>query len=279
MRTFSHVALGVLFLALLAGSLLVADGGSVILTETAEITTTPGAERFGVLLAGSPVRVLEARDGWMRVSVEGWIPADGATAAPAAPELRPAPAAAEPAGAAVSLSGSVFVTDRGRTIVGSGIALRLVSDPERIRRKLDESRSACGSRRGALEDEARELKDKASRSLSAIENTTSAFEAYDEAKRRRREVLASLKSLDQECLSEEESIVESGTVARTLSDPHGGYSFRGVAPGRYLLTAALETEEQRQIWQVDVELAAGTSPTIDLTQENRTAMEPLPSYR
>jgi len=276
MRIFSHVALGVVFLALLAGSLLVADGGSVILTETAEITTTPGAERFGVLLAGSPVRVLEARDGWMRVSVEGWIPADGATAAPAAPEPRPSPA---PAAAAVSLSGSVFVTDRGRTIVGAGIALRLVSDPERIRRKLDESRSACGSRRGALEDEARELKDKASRSLSAIENTTTAFEAYDEAKRRRRAVLASLRSLDQECLSEEESIVESGTVARTLSDPHGGYAFSGVAPGRYLLAAALETEEHREIWQVDVELAAGTSPTIDLTQENRTATEPLPSYR
>jgi len=279
MRTFARVALSVAPFALVTGSLLVAAAGPMLLTESSEIVSEPGAARFGVLMAGTPVRVLEARDGWLHVSVEGWIRTDEDAPVPAVPGAAAMPAVAT---GTVTLSGKISlagaVKGKGGPVAASGVALRLVSDPEGNRTRLDEARASCAARRGPLVDQAAKLKEQANVALSTTENTATAFEAYDEAKWQRKKVVAQLRSLDEDCRASEESVLESATVARTLTDPTGAFVLRGVPPGRYLLTAILETKNERHIWEMDVDLSGGDA-TVDLTPDNRTAVEPATNYR
>ncbi len=272
-------------LALLALPTLVAplvgssEDAGLALSRTSDFASTPGGGRIGVLLPGAPVRVIETRDRWIRVAVEGWILADdlGGEAQEGAPAPMPSRAAAP---ALARISGSIHVTgEGGKTILGSGLAVRLVENSEGVAAQIAAINNECQTRRSGLSDKAASLGDQAERAMKTISGTSEAFEAYDEAKQQRARTLKEIKALDAECGEKIEEAVESRTVSRTLTGADGRYSFDAVRPGIYVVHVILEAEGMRHEWDAQADTREVTSLTLDLSPANRARSGKIPTYR
>jgi len=245
----------------------------VKLHDDAPMYDAVDGQRGGILLSGTPVRVLETRPGWFKISVEGWIRDEGSVLG-----------ATPPAVAAVSsrarLSGQIFVTgEDGATHVGQHVTVRLLRDFGPSRDRIAQIRSGCDRRRQELGAEAARLKEEGGRAMRVIENPAEAFEKYDEAKRQREATLRQLESHDAQCAAEVESALNDAAVDRALSDSEGRYLFDAVEPGAYHLHASLEAAGVRTEWILELNLVPGEARDIDLTNENQTSSDPLPIYR
>jgi hypothetical protein len=278
-RLFAVSCLSLLaFAAPLVGS---SEGALLELSRTSDLASTPGGGRVGVLLPGAPVRVIETRDGWIRVAVEGWILADDlggeAPESAPAPMRMPSPSAVP---ALAKISGSVYVTgEGGKTLLGSGLAVRLVENNEDVAAQIAAINDECHTRRSVLSDKAALLADQAERAMKTISGTSEAFEAYDEAKQRRARTLKEIKKLDAECGEKLEAAVESRTVSRTLTGADGRYIFDAVRPGVYIVHVILEAEGMRHEWDAQADTREVTSLTLDLIPSNRARSEKVPTYR
>ncbi len=253
------------------------------LSRTGDLTSAPDGERIGVLLPGAEVRVLERRGEWVRVSLEGWVlwpegpQASQATAPPGAAPPGPAPTGTAPG---ARLAGAVFVSvEGGRAVVGSGVVVRLLRPPEQATGALEAISGECEARRAELRAEAERLEGQAGRALKTIESTTLAFDTYDEAKRAKARALKALREHDKRCGERAEEALESLTAARGLTDGQGRYLLEGPAPGRYLLRATLEAEGLRHVWELTLDVTPGQQITLDLTNTNRSRVEPTLDYR
>lgn len=250
--------------------------------STTDLALAPDGERMGVLMAGSPVRVLEQREGWTRVAVEGWVLSgqipepERATGEPSMPSP-PAPTAT--GGQNTALGGAIFIVDAGNTIVGSGIAVRLLSEPEETLVRIGAIRQACDAKGQSLALEARALMDKAERALKTIESTSEAFETYDDAKRLRARKLRELEALNKDCLGQVDNELERSASASVLTNGDGQYRFEGVVPGAYMVFAALQSQGARHEWSIKVDLAEAAEQKLDLTTANRTRLEAPPPAR
>ena len=247
--------------------------------STTDLSLAPDGERMGVLMAGSPVKVLEQREGWTRVSVEGWVLSgqipepERAAGEPSMPAL-PAPTATS--GQNAALAGAIFMVDAGSTIVGSRIAVRLLSQPEETMARIGAIQQRCDSKRQGLALEARLLEDKADRALKTIESTSEAFEKYDDAKRLRARKLRELEALNEDCLEQVDNELERSAAASVLTTDDGQYRFEGIAPGAYMVFATLQSRGVRHEWSIKVDLAAAAEQKLDLTTANRTRLEASP---
>lgn len=276
--------LPIALLAFQAGAPETADAPETItrdLQSMTELTREPGGERLGLLTQGLPVTILERRERWTRVRIEGWIAtADLEGAATDAPPIpaqappTPAPAAAAPS----SLSGSIFVVHEGKTIVGRSTAVRLVGDAEGTRERVAGLRGACDEKHAGLVEEAARLK-KVMDSAMKQEDATAAFTKFDEAKWARREVLETLKSHDTECTRQMDEALRQSEAARALSNDTGGFVFPDVAPGDYLLVTWIDAERTRFVWEVPIALRSGERLVRDLTNVNLSHSVALPTYK
>ena len=275
MRTFLTAGFCLLLAALEAGS---SDGSMSRLTTTTDLTGAPDGERVGILLPGTVVRVLETREGWTRVSVEGWLRGADLPGGAATGLGTVQPPAAERA--AGRITGAIFVSGPGsKTAVGAAIAVRLVGGSAAAFAEIEEIRASCLARRQVLLAEAAALKDKAGRAMKTTAGTSQAFEAYDEAMREREQKLKEARSLDRECSTRINGALDAVTVAKTLSTSDGRYLLEGVLPGTYEIHAALESDGVLHSWQVRTVVEPGAQLTVDLTESNRARREEIPVYR
>ena len=286
--------------ALIAGSCLAllalivplassSDGAGLALRRTSDLASAPGGGRVAVLLPGAPVRVIETQNGWVRVSVEGWILADdlndempeGAAATPlSVTPGTPGASSAHAAPALARISGSVYVTgEGGKTLLGSGVAVRLVENFEEVSAAIAAISDDCDARRTQLSDKAAAFDDQADRAMKTIAGTSEAFEAYDQAKERRARTLKEIKALDNECTEKVEAAVESRTVSRALAGFDGRYSFDAVRPGIYIVHAILEVEGMRHQWDAQADARTSVSIILDLSSANRAKFVKVPTYR
>ncbi|MGH9868773.1 MAG: hypothetical protein ACREAA_11500 [Candidatus Polarisedimenticolia bacterium] len=254
--------------ASLAALILGPLASSTTLEQPAQLSATPGGPPVALLMAGTTLTVIETKEGWSHVTLEGWIPATPSTSVQEAPEA-PAP---EQAGTG-SVGGIVFVTDKGgATHPGARIAIRLLAAPPESLVGLTDVRSECAARRERLVARAAELKDQAGRALRTIESTSQAFQASDAAKAERRRVLAEVEALDKDCQEQEDKILQSHAVQNTITDGDGRYGFEAVAPGSYLVQATLDAAKERHEWLVELRATAGSRLTLDLTPGNRASV-------
>ena len=257
------------------------------LSQIADLAAAPEGERVGVLLPGAAVRVLETRGGWTRISIEGWTRLDEvgpSTSAGSAAVSPGEPVAAAPSRQAQTpdgtITGSIFITDaKGQTVVGSGVAVRLVREAGGAATEVSSLRAECDAVRSRLQSEADALSEEGKRAMRTVENTSAAFEAYDEAKRQRQGVLREMRQHDELCDSRFEQALEARVVRKGLSGSDGRYSLEGVPPGQYALLATLPVDDVRHEWEVEVSLDPGQRLVVDLHNSNRARTRALPIYR
>ena len=228
------------------------------------------------------ITVLEERDGWRHVRVEGWIPvAPGSPAPPAA--TPPAPAAAPQSATTAAVSGaaapapagipaSVGASVRGVLAprpgmtppsVGANLVVILVGDLER----LDAEQASIGARcRATIQDLDRQLAEVETRVQTALNSTTNFTEAsrrYDRAKAERAAATRARATALQECFDASDSLYDRYAVGRAGSDTAGHYEFRGVADGAYRVVARDRQAGAVRAWAMPCAVAGGAPVTVD----------------
>ncbi len=269
-----------------------------VLTQPVQLSPTAGAPAVAVLMSGASVQAHETVNGWTRITMEGWAPAEAlASAAPAegsAPSPEPAatastpaasapavPAAATPPSASADAAGTVrgiaFITGKKSvTIPAARMAVRLLAEPPDRLEGLASMQSECAGKLESLDDRAAQLKEEAGRALRTTESASQAFQQVDALKAERRKVLAEIVSVDQDCQRREDEILEAHTAQRAVTDAEGRFAFDQVPAGRYTLQATFAAEEERHRWLIPVTVESGGRVTVDLTSVNRSSVAPAP---
>lgn len=209
----------------------------------------------------APFQVVEERDGWRHVRLDGWIrvgstPPGGAAPSPggavpgSAVLLSAAPPSAPAAGA--SLSGILTpLPGMEPSTLGTNLVVWLLDDPE----KLDPDHKALGEecRKTLAELDARiaDLDETLRHALNSSDNFRQAASRNDRAKS---DLAAARKDRDRElagCRDKADQLFSTRALLRTLSDGSGRFEFQGLAPGRYRVVATERNGNLARGWSFD----------------------------
>ncbi|HEU4403166.1 MAG TPA: hypothetical protein VFT43_13790 [Candidatus Polarisedimenticolia bacterium] len=226
----------------------------------------------------APLAVLEDRDGWRHVRLEGWVP--GPSSGGATPAVGGAPAAAPrsadvatPAGGVVR--GVLLPTPEARaTTAGSGLIVLLLSNLEALDREHAAAGEECRTR---IDAERAHVEALQADLLGALNSSDNFREATARSDRLRSQMEAAEKErLDHltQCRRKAEAIFQRHTVARTISDDAGRFEFLGVQPGRYRVLATEVEGVAPRAWSLECRVEGPGTKVLD----PRTDRSPVDPY-
>jgi hypothetical protein len=232
--------------------------------------------------------VIEERDGWRRVRIEGWVRdtgplARGTTGAGSTSGAGSAAAPGAAAGTAPAWTAPATAVLRGvltarpgmePATAGGGLAVLVLADPQ----ATDDAHRALGEPcRAALADRDRRiagLQEEVQASLNSSSNFKEAAQRNDRAKaalataqRERADLLAS-------CREKAEAFFSERAVVRTVSDAAGRFEIGGLAPGRYRVVAMERTAAAARGWSMSADVGGAS----DAPLEGRAADGPDPYW-
>lgn len=213
--------------------------------------------------------VVEERDGWRRVRIEGWVPA-----ADTAAIAEPSPQGAVAGGA--SVRGVLLPPGDGAAVsVGSGLIVMLLSDLETLDREHAAAGEECRSQLKEADDRIESLQGDLTRALNSTDNLRQATERSDRLKvqiaRAGRERAERLRT----CRSAAETILERHAVQKGITDGKGTFGFVGVAPGRYRVFASDPASDPPRTWLLECGV---TAPSDAITLDPRHARSAVDAY-
>jgi hypothetical protein len=266
--------------AILAGLLLGAAPADLPpSTHTEELLDSPGGRPVAVLLPGSARRVVEAKDGYVKVVVEGWIRQEGAPQAEApavtAPPPLPAPTPAAPPAPVASLAGRIEIRLKNKGVrYGSGARVMLLGNLAELEPRRVALASTYQEEVKDLEAQIAQLEADKRRALNSSENMTQASNNLDQAKaalvRKNRE----LGAIQQKYSTLGDALVEPYKVAEVAADPSGEYHLDGLAPGEYRLRAWFSDQGLEYRWYVPASVSAQKATILDLSSD-KAGQDPL----
>jgi hypothetical protein len=186
----------------------------------------------------TPLVVLEERDGWRRVRVEGWIaiPADR-PGGEAAGQGSPAGTVRPVARGAVVQGVLLPTTNERAASPGSGLIVLLVSDLEALDAQHAGAGATCTSHIAEIDARLERMRSDKESALQSSDN-------FREATARDDRLKAEISSLEAvrgkrvaECQRSAGEIFQQHAVRRAISDDAGRFEFRDVPPGRYRVVA------------------------------------------
>src|SRR5262245_35127616 len=224
------------------------------------------------------LQVIEERDGWRHVRIDGWVPsrqaAGGEGAAPAAvpdplagnpppgptaaaetagsaappmtvPAVPPAPEAATLAGVLVPLPGMVPATP------GANLVVVLIAEPPRFDADYDAVSTGCRAKVEAQDARIAATQEHANKALNSTNNFAEASKRYDRAKAEVATAKKEREATQTTCLDEIDTLVERHAVDRAPTDSIGRFEFKGVKPGAYRVIGRDRREGAIRAWSYD----------------------------
>src|SRR5213594_3359141 len=274
MKTFSWLTL---VLSLGASWALSADTPSVVGEEV--VLDAPGGHPIAILLAGAHRTNGDVRDGFVRVTLEGWIrlPADAAPASPL--EAPPVGVGTEPALTAPALSGNVTtLLPSGEIHFGAGARIVLLGQCEDLEAQRLSLESRYRIEQEDLKKEGEALALEQQRALNSSDNLHEATQRLDRSKA----TLAARKRKSEKLLEtyreKLEDLFRRHQVAETTADARGWYRFPKLSPGSYRLLAVSTVGESVHRWYVPVGMPATGGVQLDLS-ESSTGTDPYLGLR
>ena len=231
----------------------------------------PRGAWLGALRDDAPLVVLEERDGWRRVRLEGWTMAPGSTAPPGPGSAAsddagggPAPAAASPVALRPAVVQGVLAALPGAGgAAGSGVLVLLVKESG----SLDSEHRQVGSEcRAGLEQRDRvlgSLRVEVDRALNSSDNFREASGRNDQGKVRLAAAQRERRDFIQECRARAQAVFEVAVAGRAISDASGRFEFQGVAPGRYRVVAFESAGEAPRTWSFSFRLEGDGARVLD----------------
>jgi microcompartment protein CcmL/EutN len=266
-----RVAIGLVLSGMLALARLSAGGGEMVLFDA------PRGAWLASMRPDAAIQVLEERDGWRHVRVDGWIlvgaaPVPGAAAPTAAPDSAAAgsaaPDAATPAPAAkgggASIAGLlVAMPGMPSSTPGGNLVVYLIGDTGALDAELKNAGEPCRVSLQQSDATIAELEDQVKKALNSSSNFTEATHRYDRAKSDLAAAKKARAARLETCRADMDTRVAAHAAARVLSDPTGRFDFRDVVAGHYRVVATEHPGSTVRVWSMECTIAAGASEVLD----------------
>jgi hypothetical protein len=203
----------------------------------------------------APFQVVEEKDGWRHVRLDGWIrvgstpPGEGA----------PSPGAAVPGSALLSapaagasLSGILTpLPGMEPSTLGTNLVVWLLGDPEKLDADHQALGEGCRKNLAALDRRIADLDEALRHALNSSDNFRQAASRNDRAKS---DLAAARKDRDRElagCREKADQLFSTRALLRTLSDGSGRFEFQGLAPAHYRVVATERNGTSARGWSLD----------------------------
>lgn len=264
-----RVAIGfVLWGGLALASLSSGSGGEIVLFDA------PRGAWLASMRPDAAVQVLEERDGWRHVRVEGWIPVS-ATAAPAA--AAPAAGAPVPAAPDTAAPPPVAAKEGGASIAGlllampgmasstpgGSLVVHLIGDTAALDAELKREGEPCRASLQESDAAIAALEDQVKKALNSSTNFTEATHNYDRAKSSLAAAKKDRAARVETCRAAVDARLAAHAAARALSDPAGRFDFKDLSAGHYRVVAAEHSGSSLRVWSMECTIAAGESVVLD----------------
>ena len=266
----------VLTAAIAAACLLLLGGAGGSRAEESGwiLLDAPRGAWLGELRRDAPIQVIEERDGWRHVRVEGWVrgaPSQGASG-PGAPAT---PGDGRAQGGAGVLHGLLSPRPGMEpATAGGGLVVLVLSDPQKTDADHQALGKPCKEAVADLDRRVTDLKDQVQASLNSSSNFKEAAQRNDRAK-------AALQAAQKErtdrlthCREQAEAFFSERAVARTVTDAAGRFEVTGLAPRRYRIVAMERTPTTARGWSMSAEAGDAAGKPL----EGRAADGPDPYW-
>jgi len=230
----------------------------------------PRGAWLGSLRDDASLTVLEERDGWRHVRVEGWIkgavvaPADAgvgasggsdATAGAAAPPV--------PAAAGATVKGVLAPPLQAGGAPGSGVLVLLVGESGELDAEHRRVGAECQKRLDRKDRDIEGLRKEANQALNSSDNFREAASRNDQVKRELARQQSERQDLIRECRLRAQGVFEPAVVQRAISDGSGRFEFERVRPGHYRVVAFEATGDSPRSWSFRCDLETAESRVLD----------------
>jgi hypothetical protein len=251
--------------ALLASLLLGAAPSDVPpATHTDDLLDSPGGHPIAILLPGTARKVIEAKDGYVKVVVEGWIRQEAAgptlEAQPSPPPPFPEPIPA------TFLSGRIEVQLPSKEIrYGAGARVMLLGNVAELEKRRAALATAYQSEIKDLEAQIAQLETAKRQALNSSENLGQASKNLDQAKASLARKQKEFGAIQKKYGTLGDALVEEFKVADTAADPGGEYHLAGVAPGEYRLRAWFTDQGADYRWYLPASVSDQPGTVLNLS--------------
>ena len=255
-RTDALLALGLLGL----GAAAPGQGGADMV-----LLDAPRGTWLATVKNDAAVAVLEERDGWRRVRLEGWTMAPAA-ARPDGPA--PAPPAQQSTSPGTGSSGArvqgVLAPDiRSGGSAGANLLVLLVRESDALLADHHRAGEECRARVADKDREIEGLRSDLDRALNSSDNFREAATRSDRTRTRLKAVERERQVVVQACRGRAQEIFERAAVQRAISDGSGRFDFQGVGPGRYGVVALDPAGERPRSWSFDCLIVGAEAKVLD----------------
>lgn len=226
---------------------------------------------------GASLEVLEQRDGWSRVRLEGWIAGLSGVASPSAEanaEEAGTPIAAPPADGGATISG-VLLPTRGDQSAGPGIGLvvLLVGDLEALDEEHARAGKACREMLATSQQEIEARRDDYRKQLNSSDNFREATKRNDRARQALSQAEQAHRERIDDCRRAADEVFQRHALRRAISDMAGRFEFVGVPAGEFRVIAAEIGGEAPRAWALDCPVR-GKAPVVLDPRTDRSDMLP-----
>jgi hypothetical protein len=233
-------------------------------SHTEEMLDVPGGRPIAILLPGSARRVVEAKEGYVKVVVEGWIRQEetgkNEEALPSPP-----PAAADAPISASTLSGRIEVRLATKEIrYGAGARVMLLGNIVELEPRRVALAASYQSEVRDLEAQIAELEAAKRKALNSSDNLTQATNNLDQAKSSLARKTRQLSAIQEKYETQADSLLQQFKVAEVTADPGGEYHLEGLAPGEYRLRAWFSDQGSAYRWYLPASVSAQKNTVLDL---------------
>lgn len=240
--------------------------------ETADLVLLdlPKGSWLATVRGDASVTVLEEKEGWRRVRLEGWM-----MAVPGSAEGRGASQGSASAPAATGGARIVGVLGpdiRTGGAPGAGLLVLLARESPALDAEHRKGGEECGDSVKEADRRIEVLNEDLRRALNSSNNFRDATTRNDAVQRRLKDAEAERRRVVEECRGRAEAIFQKHAVSRAISDGNGSFAFEDVAPGRYRVVAFDASEARPRSWSLGCAIEGGGSRVLDPSAD-RTAVD------
>jgi len=274
---------------LAAGCVLVGAGIRAGQEPGVVLLDAPRGGWLGEIRAGAPLEVIEERDGWRKVRIEGWVremPTPGspasAGAAPAGPAgSAPAPGVSAAGVAAAAAPGASRISGllsprpgMQPATAGGGLVVLLLADPDATDAAHRALGEPCRADLAAMDTRLEDLAKDVQAALNSSSNFKEAAQRNDRAKAALATAQRERAARLQQCREQAEGFFSERALARTVTDAAGRFELQPVEPGRYRVVAMERTPSGTRAWSMSAEVRVAEGAVL----EGRAANGPDPYW-
>ncbi len=228
----------------------------------------PRGAWLAAVRSDAPMIVIEERNGWRRVRIEGWVPATDASA-----PAEPSPRGVVVGGARVR--GVLLAPgDVPSASAGSGLIVMLLSDLEVLDREHAAVGDECRSRLKEINDRVESLQGDLARALNSSDNLRQATERSDRLKAQIAQAGKERTARLRDCRSAADTLLERHAVQKGITDGNGAFEFDGIASGRYRVYAADPSGDPPRTWLLECKVTAPSDAIVLDPRHDRSAIDP-----